>query len=1536
MTQKNIFNFVSYNLNKITLLLIIFFSVSSCHKYDAKQGWPTYRYNTARTAVTHEMLPQQMELKWTSIPVHSPEPVWDLPAEEMKRTHSDDTYYVSAANGMAYYGSSVDNKVYALNILNGKEKWVFYTEGPVRFSPSIWNKRVYFGSDDGFVYCLNAKNGKLIWKYKPGPKDKKIIGSGRMVSPWPVRTSVLVKDEIVYFGAGVFPYDGLYICALDAKNGSVIWKNDDLDDDVFDLRYGGVSPQGYLIASETKLLVPSGRAMPAVFDRNNGKFLYYLSPSGKHGGTWGMVDNGELIAGIDRSGKPVKVAYDLESGSLIGDVYASFTGIDMAVTDSVSYVIAENGVYAIDRHTYPVIQQKIDSVRLAQDDVLKNLIPRAWKAEVSDKTRFLDLLNEMTGKLNLMMEEEKDLQAQSSKWFFPGEQLSSVILTGNQVIAGGKDIVIGLDKETGEKLWHSEVEGFANSLSVSNQSLIVSTDKGNIYCFREGTIQDKNNKPVVIQRVLSASAYKDSKKSTVISSTIETILNETGVNKGYCLVLNCGNGELVYELAAKSDLHIIGIDISPKKVKKAKKLLDEAGLYGSRVVVENWSINSLPDYFADLIISGENIETGKMTYTAEEIYRVLRPAGGIVCLSSSGIKDNSSGDSRIKKIPDGWETFEIGEPEIINNNGSWIKITRMPLAGAGGWTHQYGDPANTSCSDDQLVKAPFSTLWYGSPGPLLIPERHARATAPVAFEGKLILQGEDIIMAYNAYNGVLLWEREIEGVTRVRVDADGGNMAINNYGLFIAVEDKCLQLDIETGELLKTYYLPEEWKGKPRRWGYLAVKGNILFGSPAEPLKQDYAQLLGNIFDEDEHLREKDEMNPLDALVAEYYKYRGFENLEDVDHAFQRDGTKWRSITDFPQWSPGVAGLNPVSERMMTSDGIFAFNIESGDLLWTHKGDKIAQITISVGNESVYFAETEVNYTQRQKAWNEKKQKIQKGNWEKFNTDLGFNEADVRMVYSLDILTGEKNWERPIDLSGCGDDYTATGYQNGVLVFFGSYGLHDKWRFPAGQLKWHRITAVSAEDGEMMWSRPLNYMVRPLLVKDEIIIEPRKCNLYTGEIVTRIHPVTGQEVPWEFYRPGHTCAATSANDHCLFYRSYNGAYYDLKEDKGLTYYGAVRPGCWINMIPGNGLVLFPEASSGCTCSFPIRTSVVLKPENPEEVEEWSLYISNAPVTPVKHLAINLGAPGDRKDNTGNIWFGYPRPDVFSKGVTNSQRISVGIKISLNENIKEGMGFYSYDSKGVHMEGTEYPWLFTNGCVGLQSCNIPLIDDVFGEKAGVYTVRLGFTAPAKRSPFDIKIQGETVLTNVDIMKEAGAANRPVIKEFNGIGVADTVRLELVTETKNSGTKQSQAINFIEIIREDPLEVKDRSEDIKNLDSSEAEKLIVQGQENLKNKNIEEALHKYHQVLNGSDVKEHKIKALQGMETIASIKSLPEIKIYCQNPDPIIWNYKEPDKDVVDAALKVLNAIANNLKDQDKVLAEKMLIRSQLLTEKTSGS
>ena len=41
---------------------------------------------------------------------------------------------------------------------------------------------------------------------------------------------------------------------------------------------------------------------------------------------------------------------------------------------------------------------------------------------------------------------------------------------------------------------------------------------------------------------------------------------------------------------------------------------------------------------------------------------------------------------------------------------------------------------------------------------------------------------------------------------------------------------------------------------------------------------------------------------------------------------------------------------------------------------------------------------------------------------------------------------------------------------------------------------------------------------------------------------------------------------------------------------------------------------------------------------------WGVYGGDGKTPlPVQHLALNLGAPGDRRDAHGKLWLGYPRP-----------------------------------------------------------------------------------------------------------------------------------------------------------------------------------------------------------------------------------------------------------------------------------------------------
>ena len=202
--------------------------------------WPTYRHDATHSGVSPESPGGNLALQWTYVPLHPPNPAWPATAEEMPRMHADNAFHVAVAEGRVFFGSSVTDEITAIDAASGKIVWSFFTEGPVRFAPTVYNGRVYAGSDDGYVYCLNAGDGTLVWKYRPGPSDEKVIGNERMISLWPVRTSVLVDQGTVYCGAGVFPYEGIYICALNADDGSVVWKNDTIGDRAHELSFGGL------------------------------------------------------------------------------------------------------------------------------------------------------------------------------------------------------------------------------------------------------------------------------------------------------------------------------------------------------------------------------------------------------------------------------------------------------------------------------------------------------------------------------------------------------------------------------------------------------------------------------------------------------------------------------------------------------------------------------------------------------------------------------------------------------------------------------------------------------------------------------------------------------------------------------------------------------------------------------------------------------------------------------------------------------------------------------------------------------------------------------------------------------------------------------------------------------------------------------------------------------------------------------------------------------------------------------------------------
>jgi hypothetical protein len=69
----------------------------------------------------------------------------------------------------------------------------------------------------------------------------------------------------------------------------------------------------------------------------------------------------------------------------------------------------------------------------------------------------------------------------------------------------------------------------------------------------------------------------------------------------------------------------------------------------------------------------------------------------------------------------------------------------------------------------------------------------------------------------------------------------------------------------------------------------------------------------------------------------------------------------------------------------------------------------------------------------------------------------------------------------------------------------------------------------------------------------------------------------------------------------LFYRSATGnpGLLDVIGADGDRNFQGARPGCFINIIAAGGLVLMPEASSGCGCPYNFQTTIALMPAGPK-------------------------------------------------------------------------------------------------------------------------------------------------------------------------------------------------------------------------------------------------------------------------------------------------------------------------------------------------
>ena len=293
---------------------------------------------------------------------------------------------------------------------------------------------------------------------------------------------------------------------------------------------------------------------------------------------------------------------------------------------------------------------------------------------------------------------------------------------------------------------------------------------------------------------------------------------------------------------------------------------------------------------------------------------------------------------------------------------------------------------------------------------------------------------------------------------------------------------------------------------------------------------------------------------------------------------------------------------------------------------------------------------------------------------------------DVRLAVALDARTGKQLWALPVDVTDCSEIGTGGGkltlmYDNGVLLLCGANANGHYWQqFVAGEFSRRRLVALGADGNGVLWAKDANYRHRPIIVGDRVIAEPWAFDLYTGEQQMRLNAVTGKPEPWSIMRTGHHCGMITGCENMLFFRTGYTGFYDLTADVGTQHFAGHRLGCWINAIPANGLVMIPEASAGCVCLFSIDSTVVFEPREPRR--PWTIYSSVGAMTPVKHLALNFGAPGDRRDARGTVWLTYPRPKPYKE-------TGLETKLQLDVKLLEEGGFTAVNEESTPIAGAGY-------------------------------------------------------------------------------------------------------------------------------------------------------------------------------------------------------------------------------------------------------
>ncbi len=312
--------------------------------------------------------------------------------------------------------------------------WIFNAKNPIKSSPAVANKRVYFATTNGTVICLSSEDGTELWRNKLEPIEysSPSIGENRLI----IGTS----------NGGVF--------CLNSSTGKIIWNIS--TGNLIESSPKIYNEMVYICSYDSNLYILNLTTGDRIWNFSTGERVH-ISPAISNDRIY-IGGCGGILYGLFIENKTNVCEYNT------GNFIVSSPAV---MGDKVFFGTYDTGIFCVDATTGKLFWN--------------NPIQGAIKSSPSVSDEMVIFADTM-GKIY-----SYDISNGELVWTYNtgSEIYSSPAIAQDKVVVGSKDkLIYCLNLTTGDPIWNFTTEGSVESSpALAYNRIFIGSDDGNLYCF---------------------------------------------------------------------------------------------------------------------------------------------------------------------------------------------------------------------------------------------------------------------------------------------------------------------------------------------------------------------------------------------------------------------------------------------------------------------------------------------------------------------------------------------------------------------------------------------------------------------------------------------------------------------------------------------------------------------------------------------------------------------------------------------------------------------------------------------------------------------------------------------------------------------------------------------------------------------------------------------------------------------------------------------------------------------------------------------